>query len=221
MRQQHAIAEHVAGHVADAHHREVGRLRVDAHLAEMPLDAFPRTLGGDAHRLVVVADAAAGRERVAQPMAVLGADGVGEIGERGRALVGGDDEIRVVSIDAHDLRRRHRLAGHQVVGDVQQAAQVVLVAGHAFLHERLAVGGRRRLLQHEAALGPDRHDDGVLDHLRLDEAKHLGAVILRPIGPAQPAARDLAAAQVNAFEARRVDEDLEHRLGLGQPLHLR
>ena len=43
----------------------------------------------------------------------------------------------------------------------------------------------------------------------------------RPVRPAQPAARDLAAAQVHALEARRVDEDLEHRLGLGQPRNLR
>ena len=107
-----------------------------------------------------------------------------------------------------------------VVGEVEQAAQIVLVAGDAFLHERLAVARRRRALQHEAALRADRHDHGVLHHLRLDEAQHLGAEILRPVRPAQAAARDLAAAQVHALEARRVDEDLEHRLRLGQPGHL-
>src|SRR5436189_88388 len=41
-RQQHAVAEHVAGHVADAHDGEVLALDVVAELAEMPLDRFPR-----------------------------------------------------------------------------------------------------------------------------------------------------------------------------------
>ena len=40
-RQQHAVAEHVAGHVADAGGREVLRLDVDADLAEVPLHALP------------------------------------------------------------------------------------------------------------------------------------------------------------------------------------
>ena len=47
--------------------------------------------------------------------------------------------------------------------------------------------------------------------LRLDEAKHFRAVVLSAVRPAQAAARDLAAAQVDALEARRVDEDLEKR----------
>ena len=128
-----------------------------------------------------------------------------------------DTDRRVVALD---LRRRHDLVADAVVGEVEQPAQVVLVAGDAFLHEGVAVGTRRRALQHEAALRADRHDHGVLHHLRLDEAQHLGAEVLRPVGPAQAAARDLAAAQVHALEARRVDEDLEHRLRLGQPGHL-
>ncbi len=119
------------------------------------------------------------------------------------------------------VRRRHDLVADPVVGEVEQSAQVVLVAGDAFPQQRLAVGGGRRLLQHEAALAADRHDDGVLHHLRLDEAQHLGAEILRPIGPAQAAARHLAATQVHALEARRVHEDLEHRTRLGQPGDLR
>ena len=39
--QQHAVAEHVAAHVADADDGEVLGLGVDAHLAEVPLDAPP------------------------------------------------------------------------------------------------------------------------------------------------------------------------------------
>ena len=120
------------------------------------------------------------------------------------------------------LRRRHDLAADEVVGDVEQAAEVVLVAGDALLHAaprgRDAAGAR---FSTNPPFEPDRHDDDVLHHLRLDQAEHLGAEVLRPVGPAQAAARDLAAAQVHALEARRVDEDLEHRLRVGQPGHLR
>ena len=219
LRQQHAVAEHVARHVADADHGEVGVLRVHADLAEVPLHAFPGAARGDAHHLVVVADAAARGERVAEPVAVLGRDRVREVGEGGRALVGGDDQVRVVAVQPAHLRRRHHGAGDEVVGHVEQRAQVVLVAGHAFLQVRIALDRRRCLLQHETALGAHRHDDGVLHHLRLDQAEHLGAEVVGPVRPAQPAARDLAAAQVDAFEARRIDEDLVQRPRRGQPRH--
>ena len=219
-RQQHAVAEDVARHVADAGHREVGRLDVDALLAEMPLRRFPGAARGDPHRLVVVADRTARRERVGQPEAVLLTDGIRMIGECRRALVGGDDEIRIVGVVPLHLRRRHDLPADAVVGEIEQAAQIILVAGDALAHQRLAIRRRRRALQHEAALGPDRDDHRVLDHLRLHQAEDLGAEILRTIRPAQSAARDLAAAQVHALEPGRVDEDLEHRLGLGQARHL-
>ena len=68
-RQQHAIAEHVAGHVADADNGESLVLDVAAQLAEMALDRFPGAARGDAHLLVVIAMAAAGGESIAQPEA--------------------------------------------------------------------------------------------------------------------------------------------------------
>ena len=77
--------------------------------------------------------------------------------------------------------------------------------------DRLARAADRQQLRHEAALGADRHDDGVLDLLRLHQAEHLGAEILRPVGPADAAARHLAEAQMHAFDARRIDEDLVER----------
>ena len=98
--QQHAVAEHVAAHVADSDHREVLGLGVDTHLAEVPLDRFPRALGGDAHRLVVVAHRAAGGEGVTQPEPVGLGDVVGDVGEGGGALVRGDDEVGVVAVPA-------------------------------------------------------------------------------------------------------------------------
>ena len=75
----------------------------------------------------------------------------------------------------------------------------------------VAAGSAVRLLDDEAALGADRHDDGVLDHLRLDQPEHLGAEVLAAVRPAQPAAGDGAEAQVHALDPRAVDPDLELR----------
>ena len=68
---QHAVAEHVARHVADADRGERRPGDVDVHLAEMALHRFPGAARGDAHALVVVAGRAARGEGVAQPEAVL------------------------------------------------------------------------------------------------------------------------------------------------------
>ena len=74
-------------------------------LAEVALDALPGAARRDAHRLVVVARRAARGEGVAQPEAVVGGDLVGDVGERRRALVGGDHEIGIVAVVAHHDRR--------------------------------------------------------------------------------------------------------------------
>ncbi len=91
-----------------------------------------------------------------------------------------------------------------------------LVAGDALRLVRVPVGGRRRLLEHEAALGPDRHDHGVLHHLCLDQPEHLGAEVVAAVRPAEPAACHRAEPQVYALEPRRVDEDLVLRPGRRQ-----
>ncbi len=57
-----------------------------------------------------------------------------------------------------------------------------------------------------------RHDDGVLDLLRLHEPENLRAEILAPIRPADAAARDVTHAQVHALHPRREYEYLEQRL---------
>ncbi len=219
-RQQHAVAEHVAAHVADTDDAEVLGLRVVAEAAEVALHALPGAARGDGHLLVVVADRAARGEGVAEPEAVFGGDGVGVVGEGGGALVGGHHQVGVVAVVTHHIHRRGDLAADQVVGHVEQAAQVGLVAGHALLHQRLTVAGRRWALQDEAALGADRHDDHVLHLLGLDQAQHLGAKVFHPVRPAQAAARHTAKAQVHTFDPRRRDEDLEHRPRLGQARHL-
>ena len=110
LREQHAVAEHVARHVADADDREVLALGVVAELAEVPLDGLPGAAGGDAHALVVVAGGAAGGEGVAEPEAVADGHVVGDVRERRGALVRGDHEVGVVLVVADHVGRRDDLA---------------------------------------------------------------------------------------------------------------
>ena len=91
------------------------------------------------------------------------------------------------------------------------------VAFDALAQARGAVGGRQ--FRDESAFRTDRHDNGVLDALRFHESEDFRAEILRAIGPAQAAARDLAATQMYAFDRGRVDENLERGFRLGQTRH--
>ncbi len=139
-RQDHAVAEDVAGHVADAGHGERLLLDILVDLAEVALDRFPGAARRDAHRLVIITDAAAGREGVAQPEAVIGRDAVGDIGEGRGSLVGGDDQIGVGRIPAHHARRRHDPAlAVEIVGQVEQSRQEGLVGP-----DRLGADGVQR-----------------------------------------------------------------------------
>ena len=199
--------------------RGTAALDVDVHLAEVPLDALPGAARRDRHALVVVAGRAAGGEGIAEPEIVRGRDLVGDVGEGGRALVGGDHQIGIVAVVAHHVARRHDLAVLDVVGDVEQRRDEDAVGGDALLLDLLAAAGARQLLGQEAALGARRHDDGVLDELRAHEAQHLGAEVLRPVRPADAAARDRREAQVDALDARRVDPDLAERARLRRRLH--
>ena len=121
-RQEHTVAEHVAGHVADAGDREVVLLDIGAELTKMPFHTLPGAAGGNAHRLVVVAGRAAGGEGIAEPELILGGDPIGDVGEGRRALVGGNDEIGVVGIASDHTRRDDYAPGREVVRDVQQSA---------------------------------------------------------------------------------------------------
>ena len=108
----------------------------------------------------------------------------------------------------------------EIVGDVDQRTDEGLVGGGANGQEGLAVGVRRHLLGIEAALGAYRHDDGVLDLLRLHQAQDLGAEILAPVAPADAAACDAAKAQMHAFDLGRIDEDLAPGARCGQVVQL-
>ena len=68
-------------------------------------------------------------------------------------------------------------------------------------------------------MAPDGHDHGVLDELGAHEAQDLGAEVLRPVRPADAAARDRREAQVDGLHARRVDPDLAERARLRRCFH--
>ena len=120
----------------------------------------------------------------------------------------------------HDVLGRDHAVVAEIVGDVEQRRDEELVGGGALGLDLLAGAALRHQLRHEAALGADRHDDRVLDLLRLHQPEDLGAEILRPVGPADAAARDLAEAQVHALDPRRIDEDLVERLRQRQAFEL-
>jgi hypothetical protein len=216
-RQQHPVAEHVAGHVTDAHHGDGLGGHVDAQLAEVALDRLPGAAGGDAHLLVVVADRPARGEGVAQPVAVARRHLVGDVGEGRRALVGRHHQVGVVAVVADHPVGRHDLGAPAVVGQVEQPRDEGAVAALDLGGHRgavLGVGGR--LLDHEPALGPGGDDDGVLDHLGLHQAQDLGAEVLAPVRPAEAAPGHRSAPQVHPFDGRRVHPDLEAGPGEGQ-----
>ena len=177
--QQHAVSEHVAGHVADAYGRELLGLGVDPEFAEVPLDRLPRPAGCDSHLLVVEPGRTAGGEGVAQPEPVGARDGVGDVGERRGSFVRRDDEVRVVAVVANHSLGRDDLPVDEVVRDVEQRADENPVRRDAFGQPCVAVcGWIGQALGKETALRAGRHDDGVFDRLGLDQTEDLGAEIL-------------------------------------------
>ncbi len=127
-RTQHAVAEDVTGHVADSDRGERLRVGVLAQHACVSPDALPGAARRDPHRLVVVPGAPTGRERVPEPEVVLRGDVVGEIAERGGALVGGDDEICVVTVVDDRVGRMLHHTVDDVVGEVEHPADELAVA---------------------------------------------------------------------------------------------
>src|SRR5262249_34719960 len=120
--------------------------------------------------------------------------------------------IRIVVIMPNDPRWRHdampiRAFRDDIVCEVEQPSDQNLVTFDCLAFERIA--RRRRLLYDKAALCSDRHDDHVLDRLRLHEPEDFGTKILLAVGPSDAAARDLAGAHVHPFYPWTVDVDLE------------
>ena len=185
--EQHPVAEHVAGHVADPDDRERVARGIDLELAQVALDRLPGAARRDPELLVVIAARAARGEGVTEPEAVLLGDRVGGVGERRGALVGGDDEVGVLLVEHAHVRRVLDLAVDEVVGDIEQRTDVGHVLAPHLVPQLLVIG--RGPLDVEAALRPRRHDHGVLGQLGAHQAEDLGAVV-HAIGPADAAARD-------------------------------
>jgi hypothetical protein len=183
----------------------------------MTLYALPAATRGDAHFLVVVTSRAAGGKGIPQPEGVLGRDAVGNIRERGRALVGGDYQVRIIAIASSYAGRCHDLAVDNVVGDVQQAADVAFVALFYFPGALVRGGVGAQPPRYEAALGTDRHNQGVLDVLGLHQPKDFGPEVFGALRPANAATGDGAAAHVYTLYAWAVHEDLECRSRFRQP----
>ena len=207
---QHAVAEDVARHIADAGGREGLGLAIDAEVREVVFDALPRSSRGDSDLLVVVAHRAAGGEGVSQPETVLTRNPVGGVGQMGGAFVRRDDEVRIVSIVADHIRRMQDHAVHDVVGHIEKARHVFAVAIDQIGIERGARG--HIALEDEAAFRSDRNDDGVLRHLGLHETQNFAPIVVVPVAPTNAPARDFSTAEMNALNGSRVDRDLEHRL---------
>ena len=213
-RAQHAVAEHVARHVADPDHGELGGVGVDAHRAEVRAHRDPRAARRDAHLLVVVARRAPRRERVAEPEAVLRREVVGDVGERRRFPCRPRRRGR---------DRRRRGARRPSGGTTAPSTRLSVTSssprtkrGSRRAPRRGARRIGRRSLDHEAALRADGHDHRVLLGLRLHEPEDLGAEVVAPVGPPDASTRDVAAAQVHGFDARRVHPDLVCRPRRGE-----
>src|SRR5262245_13437446 len=112
----------------------------------------------------------------------------------------------------HHARRSNNLAiRRNIVGNVEQCGNEQLVSRDSF---RLHNVTRRTLchqLGHEAAFGAKWYNGGVLHPPRLHQPQNPSAESLRPVGPTDAAAGDLAKSQVHAFNARRIDKDLVER----------
>ncbi len=207
--EEHAVAEDVPGHVADADDGERFAVGVHAQFGEMTANGLPRAPGGDAQRLVVVPGAATRGERVTEPVPARSRHLVGEIGEARRALVRGDHEVAVRPVMADHARAADGCAVDPVVHEGQQRPHELRVAGPGQRGE--LVGVRRRTAQHEAALGAVRHDDGVLDPLGLHQAENLGAQVLLAVGPPDAATGQRSPAKMHRVEQPGTDEGF--RLG--------
>ena len=170
----------------------------------MALDRKPGPLGGDAHRLVIVALRAATGEGIVEPEIEFLGNSIGGVGEGRGALVGGDHEIGILAVaDDHRLGMDD-FSLSDIVGDRQQRADEQLVAFLALGQPAIAptsFGPVRigQLLGIEPAFGSGRHNHRVFDLLGFHQPKHFGAEIVAPVRPAQTATGNRARAQMNAF----------------------
>jgi hypothetical protein len=214
VRLQKTVAENVTRHVADSDHRDRrAAMRVPPHLTQMALGRFPRAARRDAERLVVVPVHPARCERIAEPETSTLRYAIGNVRKRGCALVGCYHKVRIVAVEHFHALGMHHVAADEIVGQLEHRVDQGLVREDDLLMRRLAAASR---LDDEAALAADRHDDRVLDRLRLHQLEDFGAEIVGTVAETDSAARDLAGAQMTSFHPRAVHVDFVQRRDIGQ-----
>ncbi len=128
------------------------------------------------------------------------------------ALVGGNHQIGIVALVAHHVRRRNDLAVGSILSVMSSRLDMnslYVATPSACTTSRAAPFGIS--LGTKPPLAPTGTITAFLTCCAFTSPEHLGAEILRPVRPADAAARHLAEAQVHAFDARRIDEDLVQR----------
>ena len=151
-RQQHAVAEHVASHVANPHHGEVCTLDVDTQFSEVSLHRLPTPARRDAHLLMVVASGTTRGEGIAEPEPVVLRHAIGDIRKRGSTLVSRDHQVGVIFVVPHHIFGRNYCTALQVVGNVEHAGDESCVAGHNLFCERFTITTNRWLFNDKATL---------------------------------------------------------------------
>ena len=188
----------------------------------MALYRYPAAARGNPHRLMVVTDRPATGKGIAQPEATLESDGIGNVGESGRALVRRDNEIGVITVADHDAVGMHDLVFDQIVGDRQKAADEDAIAFGALCQPSIAIGSRiGQALRIKTALRTRRHNHRIFHPLGLHQAKDFGAEIIAPVRPAQPTSGNRPGPQMDTFDTRRIDENLTPGQRRRQARHLR
>ncbi len=192
IRTQQTITKNIAAHIANADNCKIFALHINALFFKVSLHRNPGTARGDAHTFMVVALAAAGSKGISQPEVIFRCNAIGNVRKTGGAFIRSHHQIRIILIKAHQLRWRDYLPFHQVIGQIQEAANKNLVTGNGFLLLFIPTAARLDLFAHKPAFGAAGHDHRIFDLLCFDQTQYFGAVILQAIRPAQTAARYLA-----------------------------
>ena len=120
-REEHTVAEHITGHVANPYNGDIGCLNIDAQFSKMSLDRFPGPSRGNSHLLMIVAKRASRSECIPEPETVFVGEGIGDVGECGCSFIGCNDQVGIVIIVAHYIWWWDDVACHQVVGQVKHS----------------------------------------------------------------------------------------------------
>ena len=161
LRHQHAVTEHITGHIPDTHHGKVGVLDIYATFTEMPLHRNPAAPCGDAHFFMVVTHRATGCESVTHPETAFNCNGIGNIRERRGAFISSNHQIRVVGIVADHGGRWYHQPLHQIIRYIQQRPDKRLIAGNTFSLNIITAAIFRQALGYKSAFGSDRHNHRI------------------------------------------------------------